>query len=203
MPTPICVVGTIATEPRYSRTGNRAAYCSFRIASHDRRFDREQGQWIDGEVNWMTISAFRGLAEHANASFAKGDRIIVSGRLRIRKWETEERSGTAVEVEAEALGHDLRWGVSRFTKRTPRPAPVELQPGGGAPRPDAEEARDAGSGDGFVPSVAGPGADIDATATADATPTAGAVEVDGSDAHAGASATGGAPQGDGFIPSAA
>ena len=203
MPTPICVVGTIATEPRYSRTGNRAAYCSFRIASHDRRFDREQGQWIDGEVNWMTISAFRGLAEHANASFAKGDRIIVSGRLRIRKWETEERSGTAVEVEAEALGHDLRWGVSRFTKRTPRPAPVELQPGGDAPRPDAPDIREAGTGDGFVPAVAGSGADGDAGATANAVTTAGAGEFDGSDARSGGTESVGAPRGDGFIPSAA
>ena len=117
MPTPICVVGTIATDPRFSRTGSRAALCSFRIASHDRRFDREQGQWVDGEVNWLTVSAFRGLAEHAHASFSKGDRIIVSGRLKIRKWEAGEQTGTTVEVEAEALGHDLRWGVSSFSKR--------------------------------------------------------------------------------------
>ncbi|MGD9606123.1 MAG: single-stranded DNA-binding protein, partial [Leucobacter sp.] len=52
------------------------------------------------------------------ASFRKGERVIVSGRLRVRKWENDEKSGTSVEVEADALGHDLRWGVSRFEKRT-------------------------------------------------------------------------------------
>lgn len=176
MPTPICVVGTIATDPRFSRTGSRAAFCSFRIACHDRRFDREQGQWIDGEVNWLTVSAFRGLAEHAHASFSKGDRVIVSGRLRIRKWTTEDRSGTNVEVEAEALGHDLRCGVSSFSRRTSSAdqsgdsvaasaAGSEPVPGSGDPSAAlAERSGDEDAGgapafepraqDGFIPSAA-------------------------------------------------
>ncbi|WP_449281483.1 single-stranded DNA-binding protein [Leucobacter sp.] len=117
MSIPICIVGTIATDPRFSRTSSRVAFCSFRVASNERRFDREQAQWVDGETNWFTVNAFRGLAEHASESFAKGDRVVVSGRIRMRRWESGEKSGTAVEIEAEAFGHDLRWGVSSFAKR--------------------------------------------------------------------------------------
>lgn len=120
MAIPLSIIGTIATEPRYAHTPGRAAYCSFRIAAHDRRFDRETGQWVDGEVNWFTIVSFRGLAEHASASFSKGDRVLVSGRLRVRRWETEEKSGTAVEIEADGLGHDLRFGTSTFARVPPR-----------------------------------------------------------------------------------
>ncbi|PRI11775.1 single-stranded DNA-binding protein [Leucobacter massiliensis] len=117
MSTPICIVGTVATEPRFSRGNAQVPFCSFRVASTERRFDREQGQWVDGETNWYTITSFRGLAEHALGSFAKGDRVVVSGRLRIRRWSSGEKSGTNVEIEADAFGHDLRWGVSSFTKR--------------------------------------------------------------------------------------
>lgn len=118
MSTPISIIGTIATEPRFLTTAGGVQICTFRVASGERRYDRERNAWVDGETNWFTVSAFRGLAEHARDSFAKGDRVVVVGRLRIRAWEREERSGTSVDVEAEALGHDLRWGVSRFTKRT-------------------------------------------------------------------------------------
>lgn len=74
------------------------------------------------------MTAFRGLADHASRSLRKGDRVVVVGRLRIRRWETDERSGTAVEVDAEALGHDLRWGVTQFAKRigTAADAPEEV-----------------------------------------------------------------------------
>lgn len=117
MTIPICIVGTIATAPKLSLTRSRVAFCSFRVASNDRRYDREQGQWVDGETNWFTVNVFRSLAEHASESFAKGDRVVVSGRVRMRRWAAGEKSGTAVEVEAEALGHDLRWGVTTFAKR--------------------------------------------------------------------------------------
>ncbi|MGI8393553.1 single-stranded DNA-binding protein [Leucobacter sp. W1038] len=113
----VTVVGTIATEPRALTTQSGIALCSFRVASGERRFDREKKSWVDGETNWFTVTAFRGLALNAHDSFHKGDRVVVSGRLRIRSWERDDRSGTSVEIEAEALGHDLRWGVSQFSKK--------------------------------------------------------------------------------------
>ncbi len=118
MSTTVTVVGTIATDPRTTTSPGRASFCSFRLASTDRRFDRERNSWVDGETNWFSVNAFRSLAEHAGASFAKGERVIVHGRLRIRSWESDEKSGTSVEIEAEAIGHDLRWGVTAFTRQT-------------------------------------------------------------------------------------
>ena len=116
MSTRMCIVGTIATVPYYSKAPDRVAYCSFRVASNDRVFDQEKQEWVDVSTNWYTVNAFRGLAEHARASFAVGDRIIAYGRVRVNNWETKGKNGTSVELEVEALGHDLRWGITRFTK---------------------------------------------------------------------------------------
>lgn len=132
MNTPISLVGTIGTVPERRQTGTGASVCRFRLACSERRFDRETNTWIDGDPSWLTVIAYRGLADHAHASFTKGDRIFVSGRLKVRPWQNDEgKSGVAVEVDADALGHDLRWGTSKFT-RVPgaQPAPGE----GGAAR---------------------------------------------------------------------
>ena len=126
MSTTVCVVGTIATDPRTITSAGRATFSTFRLASTERRYDRDRAQWLDGDTNWFTINSFRGLAEHAGESFMKGDRVIVHGRLRIRAWENEGKSGTAVEIEADSFGHDLRWGTSSFTKDASRAAePVD------------------------------------------------------------------------------
>lgn len=117
MTTTINAVGTIATDPRLIAPASGTPLCSFRIASDERRFDREQQSWVDGHTNWLGIVCFRSLASHAQASFKKGDRVIVTGRLRIRDWEKGEKRGTSVEIEADAIGHDLRWGVSKFEKK--------------------------------------------------------------------------------------
>lgn len=117
MTTTIQVVGTIATDPKLINPASGTQLCSFRLASDERRYDREKQEWVDGDTNWFGVVAFRGLAGHAHESFRKGDRVLVSGRLRMRKWEKDDRRGTSVEIEAEALGHDVRWGVSRFEKR--------------------------------------------------------------------------------------
>ena len=116
MNTQLCVVGTVATEPRYLEGAGKVPVCSFRIACNERRYDRVKGEWVDGETNWFSMSAFRSLAVHARDSFAIGDRVIVTGRLRVRNWESGEKSGTSVDIEADAIGHDVRWGVSTFRK---------------------------------------------------------------------------------------
>jgi len=112
----ITVTGFVATAPRHLVTGEGLPITSFRLASTQRRYDRRAGEWVDGETNWYTVTGFRQLAVHAAASLVKGDRVLVTGRLRIRDWTSGERSGTTVEVEAEALGHDLAWGTTVFTR---------------------------------------------------------------------------------------
>jgi single-strand DNA-binding protein len=89
---------------------------SFRLASSQRRFDKATSTWVDASTNWYTVTAFRQLAINAVPSLSKGDRIVVSGRLRVRDWQTDDRTGTNVEIEAETLGHDLFWGTAVFTR---------------------------------------------------------------------------------------
>jgi single-strand DNA-binding protein len=109
-------VGLVATTPRNVVTADGLAITSFRLAAGSRRFDRETGSWVDGDTNWFTVVSFRQLAENANECLAKGDRVVVSGRLKVRDWDNGERTGTAVEIEADSLGHDLLFGTSSFEK---------------------------------------------------------------------------------------
>ena len=112
----ITLAGLVATSPRHIVTSEGLAITSFRLASNQRRFDRNQNAWVDGDTNWYTITAFRQLGVHAASSIEKGQRVIVVGRVRIRDWESGEKSGTTIEIDAEALGHDLTWGRATFTR---------------------------------------------------------------------------------------
>ncbi|MFJ7287765.1 single-stranded DNA-binding protein [Curtobacterium sp. NPDC098951] len=117
----ITVCGIIATEPRHLVTDTGIAITSMRLASPSRRWDRTTSTWSNGATNWYTVTAFRSLAANVHRSLKKGDRIVVTGRIRIRTWERDGRGGTSVEIDAEALGHDLAWGISNWV-RVPRHA---------------------------------------------------------------------------------
>lgn len=110
------VTGLVATTPRHLVTQEGLPITSFRLASSKRRFDRTKKIWVEGETNWFTINSFRQLAINSASSISKGDRIVVSGRLKVRDWDNGERSGTSVEIEADCLGHDLVWGTSEFSR---------------------------------------------------------------------------------------
>lgn len=112
----ITLTGLVATAPRHLVTSEGLTITTFRLASAQRRFDRSQERWIDGETNWYTITAFRQLAINSAGSVHKGERVVVTGRLRIREWENGERAGTNIDVEADALGHDLTWGTASFVR---------------------------------------------------------------------------------------
>jgi single-strand DNA-binding protein len=112
----ITVAGLVATTPRHLITQDGLPITSFRLACSHRKFDREQNKWVDGETNWFTVTSFRQLAINASSSIAKGERIIASGKLRVRDWDNGERAGTSVEIEADHLGHDIFWGTSVFTR---------------------------------------------------------------------------------------
>jgi single-strand DNA-binding protein len=112
----ITITGLVATQPRHIVTSEGLAITTFRLVSTQRRFDRASQKWIDGDSNWFTIASFRSLAAHVSASVNKGERVLVTGRLRIREWENEEKTGTNVEIEADAIGHDLLWGTSTYSR---------------------------------------------------------------------------------------
>lgn len=103
------VTGLVATTPRHLVTSEGLALTSFRLASSERHFDRATSRWVDGDTNWFTVNTFSQLATNTNKSIHKGDRVVVSGKMRIRDWENTDRSGTVVEIVADVLGHDLNY----------------------------------------------------------------------------------------------
>lgn len=112
------IVGVIGTPPKVIET-SKGAMTSFRVASTQRRLDRATGQWVDASTNWYSVNAFRELGRNALASFNRGDRVIVSGRVLVRPWESGSKSGTDVIIAADALGHELTWGVSKYSRKSP------------------------------------------------------------------------------------
>jgi single-strand DNA-binding protein len=112
----LTLTGLVATTPRHLVTSEGLPITSFRLASTQRRYDRERQAWVDGDTNWYTVTCFRQLAINVVGSIAKGQRIVVTGRLRVRDWQTGDRAGTNVEIDADAIGHDLAWGTSVYTR---------------------------------------------------------------------------------------
>lgn len=131
----ITLVGNIVGDPEERLTRGGDSIAAFRLAVSERRFDRERGQWVDGHTSYYAVSVFGELGKNALASVRKGERVVVTGRLRLREWENETKRGVSADVTAEAIGHDLRWGVTRF-QRTPR---------GDAARPDAADSATSGA----------------------------------------------------------
>ena len=112
----ITLTGFVATIPNHFVTSEGLPITSFRLASTQRRFDRSRNLWVDNGTNWYTVTSFRQLAMNTNSSIKKGERVIVTGRLRIRDWTAGEKVGTSIEIDADSIGHDLTWGTASFTR---------------------------------------------------------------------------------------
>lgn len=141
----ITVTGVVGADPRLHVTPQGLAIASFRLASTRRYFDRTKGTWEDGDTNWYSVSGFRQLAQNMMDSIERGQRVVVHGRLRVRAWDNGEKSGTSVEIEADAIGHDLSWGTSRYTKvKIGRDASTESGEIGGPVGTDGAAAEAAG-----------------------------------------------------------
>ncbi len=112
----ITLTGFVATEPKHLTTAEGLPITSFRLASGQGWYDRDAKNWVDKGTNWYTVSAFRRLALGTASSLTKGDRVIVTGKLRLREWSSSGREGTSIEIDADAIGHDLNWGTARYTR---------------------------------------------------------------------------------------
>ncbi|MEL4318128.1 single-stranded DNA-binding protein [Leifsonia sp. YIM 134122] len=116
MSNPITIVGNVGTDPTAAILPGGARKVTFRIAVSERYYDRKKNEWVDADPSWFTVEAFRTLGEHVEQSVHRGDNVIVSGRLRVRTWENDKGRGTAVDLEADAVGHNLAWGTSTYSK---------------------------------------------------------------------------------------
>lgn len=153
----ITVIGNIATEPEQRRTGTGVPVTSFRLASTQRYRDQQSGEWLDGATNWYRVSVFRTLGENAFASLRKGQRVLVDGRLRLRDWEANGKKGMEVEIDADAIGPDLKWGTAVFHRKAAADGPVAeasaseagwSAPGAGLPGGGADDGDGAWAADG-------------------------------------------------------
>jgi single-strand DNA-binding protein len=110
------VIGNAVTDVSLRVTSTGTSVASFRIASNSRRFDKSTSSWIDQEPSYLSITAWSQLAENVALSVHKGQGLVVTGKLKVRQWQDADKSGTNVEIDAIAIGHDLNRGTSEFTK---------------------------------------------------------------------------------------
>jgi single-strand DNA-binding protein len=150
------VLGNVASEPRHVVPQDGPARTSFRLASTTTRFDARLQGYVDGHTTWLTVTCWRGLAFNVAQSLVKGQPVIVHGTLHVREWSEGDRSGREVEIDAVAIGHDLRRGRASFAKVTRPVADRTLLMSGGPSSPV--------SADGTVgqDGMAGPGEPPDA-----------------------------------------
>ena len=118
--TPITVVGNLVADPELRFIPSGAAVANFRIASTPRTFNRETNQWEDGEALFLTCNCWRQMAENVAESLTKGMRVVVTGKLRQRSYQTKEgENRTVFEVEVDEVGPSLKYASASVT-RNPR-----------------------------------------------------------------------------------
>ena len=147
--TVITVVGNLTADPELRYTQNGLAVANFTIASTPRNFDRATNDWKDGEALFLRASVWREFAEHVAGSLSKGSRVIATGRLKQRSYETKEgEKRTSFEIEVDEIGPSLRYATAQVTRATSG-GPRGGQGGGqGGDEPWASApASDAASGD--------------------------------------------------------
>jgi single-strand DNA-binding protein len=113
----ITVIGNLTADPELRFTQSGAAVANFTVASTPRTFDRQSGEWKDGEALFMRCNIWRQSAENVAESLTRGARVIVSGRLKQRSFETREgEKRTVVELEVDEIGPSLRYATAKVNK---------------------------------------------------------------------------------------
>ncbi|MFC9833373.1 single-stranded DNA-binding protein [Rhodococcus sp. NPDC127530] len=115
--TVITVIGNLTADPELRFTPAGAAVANFTVASTPRSFDRQTNEWKDGEALFLRCNIWREAAENVAESLTRGSRVIVSGRLKQRSYETREgEKRTVVELEVDEIGPSLRYATAKVNK---------------------------------------------------------------------------------------
>src|SRR5205085_10297310 len=131
--TTITVIGNLTDDPELPVTPSDAAVAKFRIASTPRTLDRASGEWKDGEPLFLACNIWRDAAEHVAESLQRGSRVIVSGRLRQRSYETREgEKRTVIELEVDEIGPSLRYATAKVQKMSRSSGGFGASGGGGS-----------------------------------------------------------------------
>jgi len=115
--TVITIIGNLTADPELRFTPSGAPVANFTVASTPRQFDRQANEWKDGETLFMRCSVWRDQAENVSESIQRGTRVIVSGRLKSRSYETKEgEKRTTVELDVEEIGASLKSATAKVAK---------------------------------------------------------------------------------------
>jgi single-strand DNA-binding protein len=115
--TVITVVGNLTADPELRFTPSGAAVANFTVASTPRTFDRQSGEWKDGEALFLRCNIWRQAAENVAETLTRGARVIVQGRLKQRSFETREgEKRTVIELEVDEIGPSLRYATASVNK---------------------------------------------------------------------------------------
>lgn len=131
----ITVIGNLTADPELRFTPSGSAVANFTIASTPRTFDRQAGEWKDGDTLFLRASVWRESAENVAQTLTKGTRVIAQGRLKSRSYETKEgEKRTVIELEVDEIGPSLRYAAATInrnargnTDQAARPAPTSGQ----------------------------------------------------------------------------
>lgn len=115
--TNITVVGNLTSDPELRFTPSGATVASFTVASTPRFLDKSSNEWKDGDALFLRCSVWRQAAENTAETLHRGDRVIVTGRLKQRSFETKEgEKRTVVEIDVDEVGPSLKYASARVTK---------------------------------------------------------------------------------------
>lgn len=141
--TTLTIIGNLTADPdlRYSPAG--VAMARFTVASTPRSFDRAAGQFKDGEPLFLACTAWRDLADNVAMSLAKGTRVVVTGRLRHSRWETDDgQRHQMLQLDVEEIGPSLRFATAKPVRTSrnsgsgadPRSSATPIRPSSGDPQ---------------------------------------------------------------------
>lgn len=114
--TTITIVGNLVADPELRFTPSGQPVANFRIASTPRFYDKDSGEWRDGDGLFLTCNVWRQPAENVAESLVRGSRVIVVGRLKQRQYEKDGEKRTVYEVEVDDVGPSLRNATAAVTK---------------------------------------------------------------------------------------
>lgn len=129
--TTITIRGRLTADPELRFTPSGAAVVNFTVATNARTFDKQANEWKDGPASFYRCSAWRDMAENVAESLVRGSAVIVVGNIAQREWEKDGEKRSTFEVQAEAVGPDLRWA-------TAKPVKAERKAGGFGAAPAAD-----------------------------------------------------------------
>src|ERR1700726_1784204 len=115
--TQITIAGNLVDDPELRFTPAGQPVALFRVASTPRYLDKNTNEWKDGDSLFLTCNVWRQAAENVAESLTRGMRVIVSGRLRQRSYETKEgEKRTVYEIEVDDVGPSLRNASAKVNK---------------------------------------------------------------------------------------